>query len=150
MIANLLKTKDDFKLTLIRVVAGGVMIAHGVQKLLGWFGGVGFTNTMQVFTHAIGVPAPLAFLVIIVESFGALGVILGCLSRIAAFGMVVDMVAAVLMVHIHFGFFMNWSGTHKGEGFEYHLMMIAMSLVVMIWGGGAFSIDRALSGNKDA
>ena len=76
--------------------------------------------------------------------------ILGCLSRIAAFGIVMDMIGAVSLFHRHFGLFMNWSGRQKGEGFEFHLLMITMSLVVMIWGGGAFSIDRALSGNKDA
>ena len=147
MSAKLLQTRNDWILTLIRVVAGGVMLPHGMQKLLGWFGGAGFTRTMHGFDH--GVPTPLVFLVIMAEFFGALGMILGCLSRIAAFSVAVDMIVAVLLVHIHVGFFMNWGGTQKGEGIEFHLLMIGMSLAVMIAGGGAFSVDRALSGNKD-
>jgi len=104
---------------------------------------------MQNFTHGLGLPAWLVFLVIMAESFGALGMILGCLSRIAAFSVLADMIGAASLFNIHFGFFMNWSGTHKGEGIEYHLLMGAMSLTVMIWGGGAFSVDRVLSGTKD-
>jgi putative oxidoreductase len=127
-----------------------VMLPHGMQKLFGWNGGPGFTRTMQNFTHGLGIPSWLVFLVIMAEFFGALGMILGCLSRIAAFSVVMDMIGAALLVNIHSGFFMNWSGHAKGEGIEYHLLMAAMSLAVMIWGGGAFSIDRVLSGNKDA
>jgi putative oxidoreductase len=150
MFARLLRTRDDWTLTLIRVVAGGVMLPHGMQKLLGWNDGPGFTRTMQNFTHALGLPSWLVFLVIMAEFFGALGMILGSLSRIAAFSVLADMIGAALLVNIHTGFFMNWSGAHNGEGIEYHLLMGAMSLAVMIWGGGAFSVDRALSGNKDA
>ena len=146
MFAKLLQTRNDWILTLIRVVAGGVMLPHGMQKLLGWFGGAGFTRTMHGFDH--GVPTPLVFLVIMAEFFGALGMILGCLSRIAAFSVAVDMIVAALVTYNRFGMlFMNWSGTRKGEGIEFHLLMIAMSLAVMIAGGGAFSVDRALSGN---
>jgi putative oxidoreductase len=74
---------------------------------------------------------------------------LGCLSRIAAFGVAMDMIGALLLVHSHYGLFMNWQGAKKGEGFEFHILLIAMSLAVMIAGGGAFSVDRALSKNKD-
>jgi putative oxidoreductase len=145
MLAKLLRTGNDWKLTLIRVVAGGVMLPHGLQKLLGWNGGAGFARTMQNFTHGLGIPAWLVFLVIVAESFGALGMILGFFSRIAAFSVLADMIGAASLVNIHSGFFMNWAGNRKGEGMEYHLLMIAMTLVVMIWGGGAFSVDRALS-----
>lgn len=145
MLSKLLRTKNDWTLTLIRVVAGGVMLPHGLQKLLGWDGGPGFTNAMKFFVHTMGIPAWLVFLVIMAESFGALGMILGFLSRIAAFSVFADMVGAALLVNIHSGFFMNWSGARKGEGIEYHLLMMGMALVVMIWGGGAFSVDRALT-----
>jgi putative oxidoreductase len=150
MFAKFLRTGNDWKLTLIRVVAGGVMLPHGMQKLFGWNDGPGFTRTMQNFTHGLGLPAWLVFLVIMAESFGALGMILGSFSRIAAFSVLADMIGAAMLVNIHSGFFMNWSGTHKGEGIEYHLLMAAMSLTIMIWGGGALSIDRVLSGDKDA
>ncbi|MBZ5697406.1 MAG: DoxX family protein [Acidobacteriia bacterium] len=150
MFTKLLQTRNDWILTLIRVVAGGVMFPHGLQKLLGWFGGAGFTRTIHGFGQ-MGFAAPLVFLVIMAESFGALGMILGCLSRIAAFSIVVDMTVAALTVYHRTGnVFMNWGGTQKGEGFEFHLLMIAMSLAVMIAGGGAFSVDRALSRNKVA
>jgi putative oxidoreductase len=149
MFDKLIRTRHDWALTLIRVVAGGVMLPHGMQKLLGWHGEPGFTRTMQNFTQGMGIPSWLVFLVIIAESFGALGMILGCLSRIAAFGVLMDMIGAA-SVSFRFGFFMNWSGTNKGEGIEYHLLMGAMSLAVIIWGGGAFSVDRLLSRNKDA
>ena len=100
--------------------------------------------------RAQGIPAPFGYLAIAAEFFGGLGLILGFLSRIAAFGVLCNMVVAVLTVHIHNGFFMNWAGTNKGEGFEYHLLAIAMALAVIIGGGGTASIDRALSGSDSA
>lgn len=148
MFGKLLQTRNDWKLTLIRIVAGGVMLPHGLQKLLGWFGGAGFTRSVQFLSHEAGFPAWLVVFAILAESFGALGMILGCLSRIAAFGVLMDMIGAG-SVAFRFGFFMNWGGTHKGEGIEYHLLMGAMALTVMIWGGGAFSIDRAIIGKKE-
>ena len=120
--------------------------AHGAQKMLGWFGGFGFHGTMGFFTQQIGIPAPLAFLAICAEFFGGLGLIVGLLSRIAAFGIIVNMLVAIATVHVHNGFFMNWYGKQKGEGFEYHLLAIALGLVILIKGAGAASIDRALSG----
>jgi putative oxidoreductase len=149
LFTKFLQTKRDWKLTLIRVVAGGVMLPHGMQKMFGWFGGPGFSATMRVLPHLVGIPAWLIFFSILAEFFGALGMILGCLSRIAAFGVLMDMIGAGAL-SFRFGFFMNWAGAHKGEGIEYHLLMGTMALTVMIWGGGAFSIDRALTGNRDA
>jgi len=146
---KLLKTRDSFPLAIIRLMLGLVMFPHGAQKMLGWFGGHGFSGTMGFFTHQ-GIPAPLAFLAIAAEFLGGLGLILGFLSRIAAFGVLCNMVVAVLTVHLHNGFFMNWAGTNKGEGFEYHLLAIAMALAVMIGGAGAPSVDRALSGRGSA
>lgn len=143
---KLLATPNDGVLTLMRLVLGVVFFAHGSQKMLGWFGGYGFSGTMGFFTSALHLPAPIAFLPIAAEFFGSIGLILGLLTRIAAFGIAMDMIVAVSMIHIHFGFFMNWSGTQKGEGFEYHLVTIVLALALMIRGGGAFSADRALSG----
>ncbi|MFZ1136000.1 MAG: DoxX family protein, partial [Candidatus Korobacteraceae bacterium] len=89
--------------------------------------------------------APLAFLAICAEFFGGLGLIVGFLSRIAAFGIAMNMLVAIFTVHIHNGFFANWSGQQKGEGIEYHLLALALLLLVMIKGAGAPSVDRALS-----
>jgi putative oxidoreductase len=97
------------------------------------------------FTGYLHIPAPLAFLAIAAEFFGGLGLILGFFTRVAAFGIAANMVVAVAMVHGTFGFFMNWTGTQKGEGFEYHLMALAMTVFLLIRGAGAYSIDRAIA-----
>ena len=127
-----------------RLVLGVVFFAHGAQKLLGWFGGPGFSGSIGLFTGYLHIPAPLAFLAIAAEFFGGLGLILGFLTRIAAFGIAMNMVVAIAMVHSSFGFFMNWTGTQKGEGFEYHLLALAITAFLMIRGAGAFSVDRTI------
>ena len=144
---KILSTSNDFTLTILRLLLGIVFFAHGAQKMLGWFGGYGFHGTMGFFEHS-GIPAPLAFLAICAEFFGGLGLLVGLLSRIAAFGIMCNMIVAVLTIHIHNGFFMNWFGTQKGEGYEYHLLAIAGLLVILIKGAGALSIDHALSGGE--
>jgi putative oxidoreductase len=146
MFGKLLATPNDSTLTIMRLVLGVTFFMHGAQKMLGWFGGYGFQGTMGFFTQQMGIPAPLAFLAICAEFFGGLGLILGLLSRIAALGITVNMLVAIAKVHSGNGFFMNWSGQQKGEGFEYHLLAIALAVVVMIKGSGAFSIDRAIEG----
>jgi putative oxidoreductase len=132
-------------LTILRLILGGIFFAHGAQKALGWFGGYGFSGTMSFFTQQMHIPAPLAFLAICAELLGSIGLVLGLLGRVAAFGIFCNMLVAVWMVHFQFGFFANWSGTKKGEGYEYHLLAIVIALVLMIKGSGALSIDRALS-----
>lgn len=145
MFRKLLASSDDWTLTLLRLVMGVIFFAHGAQKTFGWFGGYGFSGTMGFFTHMMHIPVPFAFLAICAEFLGGLGLILGALGRIAAFGIACNMVVAILMVHHHFGLFMNWSGQQKGEGFEYHLLAIAIAVVLMARGSGAFSVDRALT-----
>ena len=113
--------------------------------MLGWFGGFGFSGTMGFFTSTMHIPVPLAFLAIAAEFFGSLGLILGLLTRIAAFGIATTMLVAVAEVHSAFGFFMNWNGTQKGEGLEYHLLVLSITLFLIIRGAGAFSIDRAIA-----
>ncbi|MBZ5728867.1 MAG: DoxX family protein [Acidobacteriia bacterium] len=142
MLKRLLATADSLPLTVVRLGLGITMFPHGAQKMMGWFGGQGFGATMGSFEHE-GIPAVFAFLAIAAEFFGALGLILGFLSRIAAFGVLCTMVVAVGLVHGANGFFMNWAGTQKGEGFEYHVLAIALSVAVVIGGGGDFSVDRA-------
>ena len=138
-------TANDIALTTLRLVLGVVFFAHGAQKMLGWFGGYGFNGTMGYLTHAAHLPTPAAFLVIATEFFGGLGLIVGLLTRIAALGIGVEMIGAVLMVHLQNGFFMNWAGNQKGEGYEYHLLAIAIAGVLLSRGAGAFSADRVLS-----
>ncbi|HSH12418.1 MAG TPA: DoxX family protein [Desulfurivibrionaceae bacterium] len=138
-------SSNDWKLTLARLALGVVIFPHGAQKLLGWFGGYGYAGTMGFFTETLGIPAPLAFLVILVEFFGGLALIVGALARPAALGIGVIMVTAALLVHLPNGFFMNWSGAQGGEGFEFHILAAALALVVTIGGAGALSLDRALA-----
>jgi putative oxidoreductase len=145
MVHKLFATDDRISTALIRLVLGVVFFAHGAQKMLGWFGGFGFAGTMGFFTGTMHIPAPFAFLAIAAEFFGGLGLILGFLTRIAAFGITVNMLVAIATVHSGVGFFMNWTGTQKGEGFEYHLLVLAMTAFLMIRGAGAFSIDRAIA-----
>ena len=145
MFRKLIATDNDIATTILRLVVGVVFLAHGAQKMLGWFGGYGFSGTMGFFTGMMHIPAPFAFLAIAAEFFGGLGLIFGLLTRVAAFGISCNMVVAVAMVHHNFGLFMNWTGAQKGEGYEYHLLVLAMTVFLMIRGAGAASVDRLLS-----
>jgi putative oxidoreductase len=145
MIRKLIGTDNDAAIAILRLVLGIVFFAHGAQKMLGWFGGYGFTGTMGFFTGVMHIPAPFAFLAIAAEFFGGLGLIFGLLTRIAAFGIFCNMVVALATVHHNFGLFMNWTGQQKGEGYEYHLLVLAITAFLMLRGAGAFSIDRLLS-----
>jgi putative oxidoreductase len=145
MIKKLLETNDDIAGFVLRVLLGVVMLPHGAQKLLGWFGGYGFSGTMGFFTDKMGIPAVFALLVIITEFFGSLALIAGALTRLAAFGIGCIMLAATLMVHLPHGFFMNWAGKQQGEGFEFHLLAMAIAVALMIIGGGRWSIDGLLT-----
>lgn len=127
-----------------RVFLGLVIFPHGLQKLLGMFGGGGFSGTVDFFV-GMGIPAVVAVLIILGESFGSLLLIFGFVSRFAAASIGLIMAGAALMVHAPNGFFMNWMGNQAGEGFEYHLLAIGLALVVLIRGGGAFSIDGAIA-----
>ena len=144
MFRKLIRTAEDPTLALQRVVLGIVFFAHGAQKVLGWFGGAGYAATMYQFTHNMGIPPAFAVLAILAEFLGGIGLIVGLLSRVAAFGITVNMLVAVFMVHLGNGFFMNWMGTQHGEGFEYHLLAIAIAANIMVRGAGAFSLDHAL------
>jgi putative oxidoreductase len=128
----------------MRVVLGAVMFAHGAQKALGWFGGAGLQPTLEYFGRTLGIPRPLGLLAIAAEFLGGMGLMLGLLGRICALGIGVNMAVAMLLVHLQNGFFMNWFGTKAGEGFEYHLLALALALPLVIRGAGAFSLDRVL------
>src|ERR1039458_7444730 len=144
MLKRLMSTGNDVSFTILRLVLGVVFFAHGSQKMLGWFGGFGFHATMGSFAH-MGMPAPVAFLVICTEFFGGLGLIVGLLTRIASLGIAGLMIGAIFMVHLANGFFMNWAGNQKGEGIEYHLLVLAIAATLLLRGAGAFSADHALS-----
>jgi putative oxidoreductase len=141
---QLIRTDDTVIALILRLALGTVMFAHGAQKLLGWFGGRGFFGTIDLF-HQLGFSTVVAVLVTIGEFFGGLGLLVGLLSRVAAGGIGIIMVGAVLTVNGQYGFFMNWAGTKAREGFEYHILAVGLVIGIMILGGGKWSIDRALT-----
>jgi putative oxidoreductase len=144
MIAWMIGTYGDWVITIVRIVLGVVFFAHGAQMALGWFGGAGLQSTVRVFRERLRIPAPLAVLSIAAEFLGGLGLIVGFLSRIAALGIAVVMIVAVVAVHRKFGFFMNWFGEKQGHGIEYHVLVLTLALTVIIKGAGAFSLDQIL------
>ena len=148
MLRKLTATENSPAITVLRLVLGIVFFFHGAQKMLGWFGGYGYTGTMGFLEKGMHVPAPLAFLAIAAEFFGGIGLILGLLTRVAAFGITVNMLVAIFKVHLANGFSANWAGTQKGEGYEYHLLVLAMTVFLMIKGSGALSVDRAIAGER--
>jgi putative oxidoreductase len=144
MLKMLVKTETDYALTLSRLVLGSLFFVHGSQLMLGWFGGFGLNGSMHFFTQQLGIPAVFAFLGIAGQFLGGIFLTLGLAGRIAALAIICNMVVAVAKVHWQFGLFMNWFGTQKGEGFEYHLLVITIGLLVVVRGSGAFSLDRLL------
>jgi putative oxidoreductase len=145
MFKKLINTNDDFTVFVLRILLGVVFFPHGMQKLFGWFGGYGFTGSMGFFTDNLHIPVLFAFLAIMAEGLGSLGLITGLLTRVAAFGIAVNMAVAVYMLHWQNGFFMNWFGNQKGEGFEYHILVIAIAIALMLKGGGKWSVDGVLA-----
>jgi putative oxidoreductase len=127
----------DVALLIARIIVGVIFMAHGAQKLFGAFGGPGLSAV-------VGMMGPLGYLVSIGEFFGGLGLVVGFLSRFSAASIIVIMLGAIAMVHLKVGFFMNWMGNQGGEGFEYHLLAIAIVLVIVIAGPGRYAIGRSL------
>jgi putative oxidoreductase len=144
MISWMLQTDGDWAIAIARIVLGVVFFAHGAQMALGWFGGAGLRSTVRVFRENLHIPAPLAMLAIAAEFLGGLGLVVGLLSRLAALGIAGVMMVALAAVHWKFGFFMNWFGDKKGHGIEYHVLVLALALTVIIKGAGAFSVDQFL------
>jgi putative oxidoreductase len=145
MFAKLVTTPNSAALAIVRFALGVVIFAHGAQKALGWFGGAGAAGTVGFFEQAFGVPAVLAVLVIAAEFLGGLGLIVGALGRVAAVGVIAVMLGAIGLVHLPNGFFMDWSGQQAGQGFEFHILVIAMAAAVLLRGSGALSLDRMLA-----
>lgn len=144
MLRSFLRTNDDAAMTVLRLVLGIVFFAHGAQKVPGWFGGHGWSATIAGMSQ-MGLPAIVVILVMLAEFGGAILLIFGALTRLGALGILAVMLGAIFMVHLRFGFFMNWYGQQPGEGYEYHLLAAAMAIALLIRGGGAFSVDHALT-----
>lgn len=145
---TIMKTTDSVALLFIRVALGAVMFPHGAQKVLGWFGGAGFSGTIEMFRTNAGFPAALVILLMAIELLGSMGLIAGFFTRVSALGIGGAMAICALMNHVQNGFFMNWMGDKQGEGFEFHILVVGISLALLIKGGGMFSLDRMLAGRK--
>jgi putative oxidoreductase len=141
----LFTTKDNWTATIVRLMLGVVMFPHGAQKMLGWFGGYGFSGTMDFFTNTMGLPWIISFLVITIEFFGAIMLIFGLATRLLGALFCILMGGIIFTSHLDYGFFMNWFGNQKGEGIEYFLLVIGMALSLLVAGGGSLSLDRLIS-----
>src|SRR5882724_7446262 len=148
MFKTIIHTEEDYALTVSRFVLGILFFVHGSQLMLGWFGGYGLSGSMRFFTQQLGIPAFFAFLAVCAQFFGGLMLIAGLAGRVAALAIICVMAMAVAKVHWQFGLFMNWFGAQKGEGFEYHLLAIALGVVVVLRGSGALSLDRLLARSR--
>lgn len=145
---KIFQTNESNATTIIRIVLGLILFPHGAQKMLGWFGGYGFDGTMGFLTGTAGLPWIMAFLVIAIEFFGAIALIVGFATRIVAVGIISLFAGIVFTSHLQNGFFMNWAGNLKGEGYEYHLLIIGVAIALLVSGGGKWSIDYVLQKKK--
>lgn len=145
MLLKILATDPSWVPTLARTILGIIFFAHGSQKVFGWFGGPGLKQTLRSLNEFVGLPSIVALAAVLAELVGGAALVVGFLGRISALGIVVNMLAAIFMVHGKYGLFMNWFGDRKGHGIEYHLLAIALAIVIIAEGSGAFSIDLLLS-----
>jgi len=142
---KMFRTNNDWTGLVIRMTIGLILFPHGAQKMLGIFGGYGFSGTMGFFTGTMHLPWLIGFLVIIIEFIGSLSLIAGFASRLWSVLVIIEMLGAVVTTHANNGFFMNWAGNQKGEGFEYHLLLIGLALAILINGSGKFSVDEKIA-----
>ena len=137
--------------TLARLAVGLILFPHGAQHVLGWFGGYGFRGTLGWMTGTLGFPAFLAVLALVTEITAPVALVLGLGGRLAALG-VIGLMLGAASTHLSNGFFMNWFGALPAgsEGFEYHLLVIALAGIVALGGSGAWSLDRLLGRDRPA
>ncbi len=129
----------DHGLLLVRLVVGLLFMAHGCQKLLGWFGGDGLAAWFGTAQRAGFQPAAVwASASIAAELGGGLLLLLGLLTPLAASLLIGDMLVAIVKVHAPKGL---WS---QNGGFEYPLVLIALMLAVGLIGAGRYALDRRL------
>lgn len=141
----LFQSGDHVRGLITRLTLGIVILPHGLQLMFGWFGGYGFTGSMNYFTGTVGLPWVVGFLVILFQFLGALLLIAGVAARPLALATIFLFIGMIVTAHLDYGFFMNWDGSQKGEGFEYHLLVIGLALLLLLEGAGKYSIDYILS-----
>ncbi|WP_395763153.1 DoxX family protein [Elizabethkingia anophelis] len=141
----IIKTEHSFGPLILRIAYAIVMFPHGAQKLLGWWGGFGYTGTMKYFTTEGGLSPLTAFLVIFLEFFGTLLIFSGILTRVISLASIFLFIGMIIAVHLPFGFFMDWHSIQGGEGYEYHILAIGILLSLLVSGAGKFSVDKLLN-----
>lgn len=141
---------DSLAPLFLRLALGIMIFPHGAQKLLGLFGGYGYSGTMQFFTGNLHIPWVFALCAILIEFFGGIALILGAFTRAAALLVAAELAVGTAMLHLQNGFFMNWSGKQKGEGVEFFILVLGIGIALILSGGGACSVDGMLCGNKPA
>ncbi|MFD2824637.1 DoxX family protein [Lacinutrix iliipiscaria] len=141
LVQTLLITRPNIGFSIARLTLGLVIFPHGAQKLLGLFGGNGYTATMEFFTSQMGLPSIVAFSIIMIEFFGSISLILGFVSRFWALSLTGMFIGIIYTTQLEHGFFMNWFGNQAGEGFEYSLLIIGLALSILVNGSGKWSID---------
>jgi putative oxidoreductase len=146
MTRMVLKTRPSWSGLILRLTLALVIFPHGAQKVLGWYGGYGWSGTMTYLTGAAGLPTAIAALVMLIEFFAPLALVLGLFTRGAVVGLIAVMLGAIMKVHLSNGFFMNWSNAPaRGEGYEYHLLVIGMAVALFVSGAGSCSLDHRIS-----
>jgi putative oxidoreductase len=145
---RLLRTERDLSAFFLRLTLAVVLFPHGAQKAFGWFGGLGLDPALRHFQNDLGIPLAFGLFAVVAEFLGAIGLFIGFFTRVVAFAVAVEMVVAVNLVHLEFGFFMNWMNLQRGGGFEYHILVIGICFALMLKGGGTWSIDRAITRQK--
>lgn len=138
---------ENLSLFLLRLTLTVVIFPHGAQLLLGWYGGFGFEATMNYFTEVANLPYIIGYLVIMIQFFGSLMLLLGVAVRINAFAMFVIFIGMIITSHLEYGFFMNWFGNQKGEGYEYHLLVLGITLPLILKGSGKYAVEKIFSKN---
>jgi len=102
---------------------------------------------MGFFTETVGLPWIIGFLVIVLESIGAIALLAGFATRIIAFSYILLALGITFTSHFENGFFMNWFGNQAGEGYEYFILWIGIAIALTIIGGGKYSIDSSMKEN---
>lgn len=136
---------ENFSALIARLTLAILIFPHGAQKLLGWYGGYGFDGTMNFFTTVKHIPYMIGLLVIIIEFVGPLALVAGAATRFWALALIIDMLGIIFSSHTEYGFFINWFGNQKGEGYEYHLMVIGLALTLVFSGSGKYAVDNAFN-----
>ncbi|TJY35971.1 DoxX family protein [Pontimicrobium aquaticum] len=145
LVKTLLATHPNIGFSIARLTLGLVIFPHGAQKLLGLFGGYGYTATMESFTTQMSLPSIIAFSIIMIEFFGSISLILGFFSRFWALSLTGMFMGIIYTTQLEHGFFMNWFGNQAGEGYEYSLLIIGLAITILVNGSGKWSIDNLIS-----